>query len=97
MLSEIQQRLMLKMYIKAIATNDSFVTRKDVTEFYSNRQSFHKGIKYLIDSKLIDRVEIKVNVVGFKLTLKGEFLARILCTLHDNPREIKSLKWALRI
>ncbi len=97
MLSETQQKLMLKMYIKLVRTNDSFITRNDVKELYSTRQSFHKGIRYLIDSKFIERVEVKMNVVAFRLTLKGEFIARILCTLHDNPPEIRALKWALRL
>lgn len=96
MLSETQQKLILKMYIRLVKKNDSFTTRDDTKELYSARQSFHIGMRYLIDSGFVERVEFKVNLVGFRLTLKGEFLARILCTLHDNPPEIQTLKWSLR-
>lgn len=97
MLTENQQKLILKIYLKHITTGDSFIDRVDVNELYGYRSSFLKSVKYLVESGYIERVELKVNVVKYKLSVTGQFLARILCALADNPNEIKALKLALRI
>jgi len=97
MLTENQQKLILKVYLKHITTGDGFIDRADVNELYGYRSSFLKSIKYLVDSGYVERVELKVNVVKYKLSITGQFLARVLCALADNPNEIKALKFTLRI
>lgn len=97
MLSETQQKMMLKMYLKYITTNDGFITRAEVKELYAEKKSFFRAMKYLVDSGLVDRVEIRINVVHYQLTLSGQILARMLCNLSDTPREIKALSSALKI
>jgi len=97
MLTESQQKLMLKIYLKHITTGDGFIDRGDVSDLYGYRSSFLKSVKYLVDSGYVERVELKVNVVKYRLTVTGQFLARVLCALADNPNEIKALKLALRI
>lgn len=96
MLTENQQKLVLKMYLKYMTTGDGFVARGEVEDLYVHKTSFLKGIKYLIESGYVERVELKVNVVRYRLTLSGQFLARILCALADNPKEIKEMKYVLR-
>lgn len=73
------------------------MSRDDLKDLYKERSSFFRAIKYLIDSGLVERNEIRINVVRYRLTLTGQFLARILCSLIDNPKEIKELKYVLRL
>jgi hypothetical protein len=97
MLSETQQRMMLKMFLKHATTNDGFISRLEVKELYSEKKSFFRSMRYLIESGLVERVEVRVNVVYYRLTLSGQILARMLCNLSDNPSEIKSLARVLKI
>lgn len=97
MLSETQQKMMLKMYLKYVTTNDGFITRTEVKELYAEKKSFFRAMKYLVDSGLVERVEIRINVVNYRLTLIGQILARMLCNLSDTPKEIKALASALKI
>lgn len=96
MLSDNQQKMLLKMYLKYVTTNDGFITRPEVKELYSEKKSFFRAMKYLIDSGLVERVELRINVVHYKLTLTGQILSRMLCNLSDTPREIKSLAGVLK-
>jgi hypothetical protein len=84
------------MYIKYMTTGDGCIKREQVNEIYSSRVSFYRGVKYLIDSGYIEREELRINVPVFRLTASGQLLARLLCSLSDNPKEIKELSSALR-
>jgi len=97
MLSEIQQKMMLKMYLKHVTTNDGFITRSEVKELYAEKKSFFRAMKYLVDSGLVERIEVRINVVHYRLTLSGQILARMLCGLCDSPKEIKTLAHVLKI
>ena len=97
MLSENQQKVMLKMFLKHATTNDGFITRLELRELYSEKKSFFRAMKYLIDSGLVERVEVRINVVHYRLTLSGQILARMLCNLSDSPKEIKALARVLKI
>lgn len=96
MLSENMQKLILKMYIKYMTTGDGYIKRSEISEIYSSRVSFYRGVRYLIESGYIEREEIKINMPMFKLTASGQLLARLLCSLSDNPKEIKELSSTLR-
>ncbi len=97
MLSEIQQKMILKMYLKHVTTNNGFITRSEVKELYSEKKSFFRSAKYLMDSGLVERVEVRINVVHYRLTLPGQILARMLCNLSDIPKEIKTLARVFKI
>jgi DNA-binding MarR family transcriptional regulator len=96
MLTESQQKMILKMYMKHATTGDGFIKKDDVKDIYSERSSFFRSIRYLVDSGLVERNEVRRNVVYYRLTLSGQLLARVLCSLVDNPTPIKGLKYALR-
>lgn len=66
-------------------------------ELYSEKKSFFRAMRYLVDSGLVERIEIRINVVHYRLTLSGQILARMLCSLSDTPKEIKTLAHALKI
>ena len=89
--------MILKMYLKYVTTSDGFITRTEVKELYAEKKSFFRAMKYLVDSGLVERVEIRINVVHYRLTLSGQILARMLCGLSDTPKEIKALASALKI
>lgn len=89
MLSAMHQMLILKMLLRHVYANDALISRRDVSELYKGRTSFFRAVTYLIESGLVERVEIKTNVVRYRLTLKGELLARIICGLVDMPEQFK--------
>lgn len=91
MLSDNMQKLILKMYIKYITTGNGDIARKEVSDIYTSRVSFYRGMKYLIDSGYVDREEIKINMPIFRLSVSGQLLARLLCSMQDNPKEIRHL------
>lgn len=96
MLSESQQKMVLKMLLKFAHSNDAFISREDVSDLYSTRSSFYRSIMYLVDSGLVEKVELKVNVVRYRLSWKGELLARVLCGLSDVPEQFKEESSLLR-
>lgn len=95
--------MVLKMLLKYIHDDDAFISRDEVSELYKSKSSFFKSIRYLLDSKLVERVEIRANVVRYRLTWKGELLARVICGLSDMPEQFKEdasllkalLKWRI--
>jgi len=103
MLSESQQKMVLKMLLKYVHSNDAFISREDVSDLYSTRSSFYRAIMYLVESGLVEKVEIRINVVRYRLTWKGELLARVICGLADMPEQFKEdaslikalLKWRI--
>jgi hypothetical protein len=96
MLSENQQKMVLKMYMKYATIGDGTITKNDVTELYGTRAGFYNAMMYLVRSGFVEKIEFKTNVVQYKLTLSGQLLARLLCSLVDNPNEVKNLKFVLR-
>lgn len=88
--------MILKMYLKFVTTNDGFITRIELRELYAEKKSFFRAMKYLVGSGLVERIEVRINVVHYRLTLPGQILARMLCNLSDTPKEIKALSGALK-
>lgn len=82
--------MLLKMLLKAVyRKDDTLISRNDVSELYKSKSSFFKSVRYLLDSDLVERVEIRYNVVRYRLTWRGEALARIICGLADMPEQFK--------
>ena len=89
--------MLLKMLLKYVHSSDALISRNDVSELYRSKSSFFKSIRYLIDSVLVERVEIRYNVVRYRLTWRGEALARIICGLSDMPEQFKEDASLLKI
>lgn len=89
--------MLLKMLLKYVHSSDALISRNDVSELYRSKSSFFKSIRYLIDSVLVERVEIHYNVVRYRLTWRGEALARIICGLADMPEQFKEDASLLKI
>lgn len=95
--------MVLKMLLKHVHSNDALASREDLSDIYHSKSSFFKAVRYLIDSGLVEKVEVKVNSVMYRLTWKGELLARVICGLSDMPEQFKEdssllkalLKWRI--
>ena len=64
---------------------NQIVKSKDVKNIYKHTGAFNRAVKYLICSGLV----YKVAPQQFKLSLKGDMIARILLTLSDIPPHLK--------
>ena len=87
MLSELHQKLVLKMWIRHNYDNEGLIQREDLQTLYKSRSSFYNGISYLIDAGIVERVELKTNCIVYRLTIRGGLLAKVLCGLPDVPRQ----------
>lgn len=74
---------------------DSMMKKSELKDIYSSSIGFYRSMRYLVASGYVEKVEIKNNVVFYRLTLAGQLLARLLCSLDDNPEEIKNLKFVI--
>ena len=95
MLSESQQKVIMRIYMSYVNTGIKSVNFNDISDIYSSRTAFKRSITYLIDSRFVMVQRLKYNRAAYSLTLTGEILARILCNLADMPNEVRRLKWKL--
>ncbi len=95
MLSEKQQKLLMKIYIRYVDANSKSICFGDVKDIYVSIKSFKESMKYLEKSKLIDIQSLDYHNPVYSLTVVGEVLARILCNLADQPEEVRNLKWKM--
>jgi len=98
MLTKSHQEVLVKLYTNYMINGNSALAFSDLKEIYISRISFYKAMKYLITSGLIKKTSInkeKTRVL-YKLTLKGEILARIIVTLSDQPPEFRKLSMMLK-
>lgn len=98
MLTKSHQEVLVKLYTNYMINGNSALAFAELKEIYISRISFYKAMKYLITSGLVAKTSInkeKIRVL-YKLTLKGEIMARILVTLVDQPPEFKRLSTLLK-
>ncbi len=101
MLSEFHQKVILKMWIKQNYDNEAVIRKEELAGIYKGRSSFFRGMQYLVDSGLVEKVQLHVNAVCYRLTIRGSLLAKVLCGLPDVPEQFKAdsslaemiLKW----
>lgn len=92
MLSTDMQRLILTIYYNYATTSNKSTPYKDVKEIYSSKVSFRRAINYLINANYIQKNRFDYSTVEYSLTLSGELLARILCSLPDIPEQYKAVQ-----
>lgn len=93
MLSRKQQQLLVEIFMSYMKDG---VNKRDVKEIYCSYVSFYRATKYLIDSGLLVKHRDHNHKSFYKLTLKGEVLARIVGGLRDMPEEVKQTARRLR-
>jgi DNA-binding PadR family transcriptional regulator len=84
---------MINLYIFYM---DSGMKTKETKKIYKSTLSFYKSIKYLQEAGFIFKRREKDNTNKYFLTLKGEILARCLCSLPENPDSWRKLGMKLR-
>jgi len=85
------------MYENYITSGNKWFCYDDLKIFYKSRISFHASINYLMNAGIIAKERMRSNASYYALSLSGELLARILCSLPDLPERYKNLKWTLRL
>lgn len=91
MLSTYQQRLLVKLLL------DLILKTRETKDIYSNTSAFYRSVNYLIKSGLVYKSKKENSITSlYKLTLRGEILARILITLDDMPDDLKNFAGTLR-
>lgn len=86
------QKLLLKIYYHYAITSNKSMPYGDVKDIYKSKVSFKRVISYLLKCNLIHKNIIEYNNVEYSLTLSGELLSRILCSLPDVPAEYKEVQ-----
>ena len=94
MLSKQHQELMMVMFLDFLKDG---IQLKDARPIYKSYVSFYRATKYLMESGLLRKKRDIRNHSIYTLTLKGEILARVLCTLIDNPPEVRDRADKIRV
>jgi len=94
MLSPQQQNFLVRLFIFNL---EKGMKTKQTKKIYKSTLSFYKSVKYLQQAGYIFKEREKDNTNTYFLTLKGEFLARCLCSLPDHPESWRSLGMKLNI
>jgi len=92
MLSADMQKLILRIYYNYATTSNKSVPYNDLKDLYKSKISFKRAINYLVKCNFIHKNIIEYSKVEYSLTLSGELLARILCSLPDAPPEYKEVQ-----
>jgi len=95
MLSPDMQRMILNMYYYYATTSNKSITYDQLRDLYTSKLSFKRAAKYLEVSKYLQKNRIDYNKVEYSLTMSGEMLARLLCSLPDIPEQFKAVKWRI--
>ena len=92
MLSPDMQKFLLRVYYHYATTSNKSLPYDQVKDIYKSKISFKRAINYLLQCNFIHKNIIEYNNVEYSLTLSGELLARILCSLPDIPEGYKEVQ-----
>ncbi len=92
MLSPDMQKFLLRIYYHYATTSNKSMSYAGVKDIYKSKISFKRAVNYLLKCNFIHKNIIEYNNVEYSLTLSGELLARILCSLPDVPEQYKEVQ-----
>ena len=94
MLSPQQQSFLVRLFIFNL---EKGMKTKQTKKIYKSTLSFYKSVKYLQEAGYVFKQRSKDNTNTYFLSLKGELLARCLCSLPDHPESWRNLGMKMTI
>jgi len=89
------QKMILNMYYHYATSGSKTVTYVELRDIYHSKLSFKRAVNYLVEGKYLYKNRIDYDKVEYSLTISGEMLARLLCSLPDLPDHFKEIRWKL--